>query len=378
MKNIVLLVILFSSLAMAANQTINASSLTNQTLTLNASDCLIIQINNSINYTTCSAAPKTNFTLLNYSLDCLRYTDNATRNFCLIANPPNLAYVDNATGVTVVAPPFPKLERDILVKEGEINSTYYDIFGVRAIGAANINTAKLLINFSINLTAGQCYYDNVSNNTFCAKNVSLRNDLNLTLRPDQTYSNETTNLTATCIFSQLFTENGVPKIPNETQFALTNGFYCFKEAERTTCSEKYKGFCLDNLTTYCTPQELIDGNMLGCTRRVTQDSQTTIDLLKNQTNDKNTQIQQLQNTNIQCQNGQNLATQIIDNAQTVLAWFLGGLLFLAIIFVVFLYNKRRKLQTTPATIKQATETQQMVGQEVRKYIDQAFKKEKGN
>lgn len=249
--------------------------------------------------------------------------DNFT-NFTQFISYPNVGInmsgfgkeLTNSTyNISFMCPAFPYINRTIILTNNTPVVDFNSSYGLNISGnfsSLNNNCSSPILNSSpttqnisyynylSNLSSGSCYSNLtigsnvVINVSICAeaKTATEFSLQNTSLLVGQIASDAERNYTVSCAINA----SQLDALANLTECRQTPGWFCRPEATRLpSCSNKFLLYtnynethmiCIDNLTTICSGDEILDGNLLGCFQSYTTQynaSYATLQLQYNQT-----------------------------------------------------------------------------------------------
>ena len=286
---------------------------------------------------------------LNYSANCLKLQEPA-RGYCLQANPPFTEWINDTLGIVIHAPPFPTIDDNLTLWANSSISNY---------SSWDLNLTCLANASQINYTIYQ--NQTVYVNQTLALNQELFYDYN------QTYRNETSNLTIHCppfpnlgflnkqyAWGEQYQDTsrginiscGTPGTNQALFFGETtpNGMYCVNYTKTVNCTKQYtiqtengtKTLCFDKLEDLCNPSEVMGFDIRRCYER-------NIVGLKGLSDSLNEQLTTCSFQKNACVNGTMMAeNQRLTNEGTLESGSILILVFVVVAAGIYFYFKRKK------------------------------------
>jgi len=342
MKRILMVILVFGGLAMAANYQFNTSDVNLSWNNLTEGDCVIFT---DLNDTFCFPIYKANLTIqMNYSQIIADTVHNITyiapsfpsinqnitlpagayytapdyrynltiycqyqQQSCAVNSIVDLTYSQNYTfpsvNATCRAPPFPKIKQNITLSSGQnitfneyeltviapnckrgirknltLNEIFYDDYSDIGINAPA--DTSCFENIIKNLTLGENYYSRKSNSTYsCPPKLNL----NKTLAYNETYTDSFYG-----VFIKAPEEKICPIPPDKCTFYYNDSIEnCSSPLITVPIDETYNTsnntitVCTDSLAYFCSPTEIMSGRVGSCFRRYTNSLLSTKDKLAN-------------------------------------------------------------------------------------------------
>lgn len=381
-------IILFTGVVSGAtltNTTVDLGVISsNQTLYANNQTCIIVHDSNATDglYAQICYDPTNDGVLLNQILVLQNQLTNSISNSSALQN-----MNQNLTNIILnLTANYSSLNSSIFINGSNqiINLTFNQSYYINSSNTTIIAPIIPLISENTTLIIGQCYNNTLYNLTVCAPPNDLANiDENITC--GQTFIDSTHNITINSLPTQIqvISQNVLQStLANVSQFVTEDGFTCFQDSNKTNCQNRYniqtsqnstESICLDNLTTFCTGNEVLDGNIIGCFRRYFDQANATY-------SSSLQQVALLQSQNIALNANLSVwtSTKPIVDANTAntnqeeLIFVIAAILILLAYMIIQHALKGQKTRTQ-STSREALNATAAAKQEARNWLEDKFK-----